>query len=118
MKIRTCLLASLIFSGITATRVDASNTLSVCTRTPNGSVNVRTGPGTNYRVASKVYNGEMLHYSYDGINISLDYMPPKDRYGYYWVEVGRDSSASLGHIRADFLGCSRYNLQQSLNKRS
>lgn len=114
MKIRTVLLASLMLSVGITTKVLAANTLSVCTKTSNGTVNVRSGPSTNYQVVGKVRDGEMLHYSYDGINISLDYMPPKDRSGYYWVEVGRDRSASLGHIRADFLGCSP-SLQQSLN---
>lgn len=116
MKIRTCLLASLIFSGITATKVDASTDLNVCTRTPNGTVNVRSGPGTNYRVASRVFNGQTLRYHYEGMQTNPNAKPPMDRYGYYWVEVSSTNYEPLGYLRSDFLGCSPSSLQQWFNK--
>ncbi|MGF1539661.1 MAG: SH3 domain-containing protein [Pleurocapsa sp.] len=99
----------------TVTEVFAATHLSVCTKSSNGIVNIRSGPGTNYRIVGEAYNGQDLHYSYEGMETDDNAMPPKDRYGYYWVEVSSDRSTYVGYMRADFLGCSPMNLQEYLS---
>ena len=100
------LLASLVISLCTANKAFAATHLSVCTKTPNGEVNIRSGAGTNYRIVGEAYNGQNLFYSYDGMMSDDNAVPPRDRYGYYWVKV-RDNRGGddIGYIRADFLGC-------------
>jgi hypothetical protein len=112
MNLKTFLLASLIISIGTVNRAFASTNLSVCTRIPNGIVNIRSGPGSNYSIVGEAYNGQNLHYSYEGGMSDDNSMPPRDRYGYYWVKVSFDRSTDVGYMRADFLGCSPSNLQQ------
>lgn len=117
MNFKTFLLAFLMFSVGTVTKVFAATHLSVCTQTPNSIVNIRSGPGTNYRIVDQAYNGQDLHYTYKGLH-SGEGMPPRDQYGYYWVEVGFDRGNYVGYMRADFLGCSPMNLQDSFTKSS
>ncbi len=113
MNFKTFLLASLIISIGTVNKAVATTDLSVCTRTPKGIVNIRSGAGTNYRIVGEAYNGQHLFYSYEGMMSDDNAIPPKDRDGYYWVKV-RDNRAGndIGYMRADFLGCSPSNLQQ------
>jgi len=112
MNFKTFLLASLILSIGTVNRAFASTNLSVCSKTSSGGVNIRSGAGTNYKIVGEAYNGQILHYSYEGMMSDDNAIPPRDRYGYYWVEVSFDRSTDVGYMRADFLGCSPSNLQQ------
>jgi hypothetical protein len=113
MNFRTLLFASLMLSVGTVTKVFAATHLNVCTRTPNGIVNIRSGPGTNYSIVGEAYNGQDLHYSYEGMMTDDNAMPPRDRDGYYWVQVRHNRAGHHdGYMRADFLGCPPSNLQQ------
>lgn len=112
MKFKTLTFVSLILSISTITKVVAATDQTVCTRTPSGSVNIRSGPGTNYRIVDEAYNGQTMLYSYEGMHTDDNAMPPRDRYGYYWLKVSDVRSGSTGYMRADFLGCSPSNLQQ------
>lgn len=113
MNFKTFLLASLIISIGTVNKVVATTDLRVCTRTPKGIVNIRSGPGSNYRIVGEAYNEQLMFYSY-GEGMSDDNaVPPRDRDGYYWVKVSDNRFGdNIGYMRADFLGCSPSNLQQ------
>ena len=116
MNLKTFLLASLMILIGTINKALATTDLRVCTRIPNGIVNIRSGPGSNYSIVGEAYNEQLMFYSYEGMMSDDNAIPPRDRYGYYWVEVSFDRSSDVGYMRADFLGCSPSNLQQSFIK--
>ncbi|NJR45957.1 MAG: hypothetical protein HC775_09270 [Hyellaceae cyanobacterium CSU_1_1] len=117
MKFKTFLLTSLMILIGTVNKAFASTHLSVCTKTPSGSVNIRSGAGTNYGIVGEAYNGQNLFYSYEGMMSDDNAVPPKDRDGYYWVKVSDNRAGNdIGYMRADFLGCSPFNLQQGFIK--
>ena len=97
-------------------KIEAATHLRVCTPGfENGVVNVRSGPGINYSIVAEVFNGQDLFYGFQGMHTDVNAKPPKDKFGYYWVEVYSPNNSSLnGYMRADFLGCSPRSLQDSL----
>lgn len=63
----------------------------VCTRSANGSLNVRTGPGTNFKAIARIPNGAVM------AAVSSD--RGNDGYRWYCVERGN----VIGWVRGDYL---------------
>ncbi len=82
-----------------------SSERSLCTailvaQVTNSRINLRSGPGTNYRNLGYGLVGDFVYI--------LSSLPPeadfkKDQQGYLWYRVGFPKSGAVGWIRQDFL---------------
>jgi len=106
--ISVLLLASFgIFQGdtIVSAQSDFRGQQSLCTASlvannPNARINLRSGPGTNFKSLGYGLVGDYIYI--------LATNPPeadyaKDRQGYFWYRVGFPRSGAQGWIREDFL---------------
>jgi uncharacterized protein YgiM (DUF1202 family) len=69
-----------------------ASTLRICTRDGNGRLNMRSGPGTNYRVVYQVPNRAL---------VSVVNSTDTSYGGYYWYQVVFRNQ--VGWVRGDFL---------------
>jgi uncharacterized protein YgiM (DUF1202 family) len=69
-----------------------NSTARVCTRDRGGRLNVRSGPGTRYRVAFQLPNRAFVSI-YNSTDTTYG--------GYYWYQVGYGNL--VGWVRGDFI---------------
>ncbi|MBW4643908.1 MAG: SH3 domain-containing protein [Goleter apudmare HA4340-LM2] len=72
--------------------VSQNSTIRVCTRDRNGLLNMRSGPGTGYRVVYRVPNRTI---------VSVLNSTDRSYGGYYWYEVAFRNQ--VGWVRGDFV---------------